>query len=75
MCLSLYSVPRNPNHNTILDADFDIELGNTADEAKDDPGKRITDAIGLMKDGQTESETHLLLSCYGGEGVFSLVFL
>ncbi|XP_077380097.1 nephronectin a isoform X4 [Festucalex cinctus] len=27
-------IPRNHNHNTVLD--FDIELGNTADEAKDD---------------------------------------
>ncbi|XP_022049429.2 nephronectin a isoform X1 [Acanthochromis polyacanthus] len=30
-------IPRNPGHNTVLDIDFDIELGNTADEAKDDP--------------------------------------
>nr|XP_061792192.1 nephronectin a [Nerophis lumbriciformis] len=28
-------IPRNHNHNAVLD--FDIELGNTADEAKDDP--------------------------------------
>lgn len=32
-------VPRNQDRNTVLDVDFDIELGNTADEAKDDPGK------------------------------------
>ncbi|CAI5680546.1 nephronectin a isoform X1 [Oreochromis niloticus] len=30
-------IPRNPSGNTVLDIDFDIELGNTADEAKDDP--------------------------------------
>ncbi|XP_043969120.1 nephronectin a isoform X5 [Gambusia affinis] len=30
-------IPRNNGHNTVLDTDFDIELGNTADEAKDDP--------------------------------------
>uniref|UniRef100_A0A673W0V7 Nephronectin a n=1 Tax=Salmo trutta TaxID=8032 RepID=A0A673W0V7_SALTR len=29
-------IPRNPDHNTVLGIDFDIELGNTADEAKDD---------------------------------------
>lgn len=40
--LSLLSVPRNPSGNTVLDIDFDIELGNTADEAKDDPGKQNT---------------------------------
>lgn len=34
------SVPRNPNPNTVLD--FDIELGNTADEAKDDAGKILS---------------------------------
>lgn len=37
--MPLSSVPRNNGHNTVLDTDFDIELGNTADEAKDDPGK------------------------------------
>lgn len=37
----LSAVPRNHDHNTVLDIDFDIELGNTADEAKDDPGKHI----------------------------------
>uniref|UniRef100_A0A8C2XS07 Nephronectin a n=1 Tax=Cyclopterus lumpus TaxID=8103 RepID=A0A8C2XS07_CYCLU len=30
-------IPRNHGHNTVLGVDFDIELGNTADEAKDDP--------------------------------------
>ncbi|KAM4584331.1 nephronectin a isoform 2-T2 [Odontesthes bonariensis] len=30
-------IPRNHGQNTVLDTDFDIELGNTADEAKDDP--------------------------------------
>lgn len=30
-------IPRNHGHNTVLDIDFDIELGNTADEARDDP--------------------------------------
>ncbi|XP_014911235.1 nephronectin a isoform X1 [Poecilia latipinna] len=30
-------IPRNNGHNTVLDTDFDIELGNTADKAKDDP--------------------------------------
>ncbi|KAI3353133.1 hypothetical protein L3Q82_019683 [Scortum barcoo] len=30
-------IPRNHGHNTVLGIDFDIELGNTADEAKDDP--------------------------------------
>ncbi|XP_036809935.1 nephronectin a isoform X7 [Oncorhynchus mykiss] len=29
-------IPRNHDHNTVLGVDFDIELGNTADEAKDD---------------------------------------
>ncbi|CAB1327331.1 unnamed protein product, partial [Coregonus sp. 'balchen'] len=29
-------IPRNNGHNTVLGVDFDIELGNTADEAKDD---------------------------------------
>lgn len=38
----LSSVPRNHDHNTVLGIDFDIELGNTADEAKDDPGKYNT---------------------------------
>ncbi|KAM7394355.1 hypothetical protein PAMP_021166 [Pampus punctatissimus] len=32
-----YPVPRNHDRNTVLGIDFDIELGNTADEAKDDP--------------------------------------
>ncbi|MEQ2315549.1 hypothetical protein AMECASPLE_023544 [Ameca splendens] len=32
----MYVVPRNHGHNTVLDTDFDIELGNTADEPKDD---------------------------------------
>lgn len=42
LCLPLvFSVPRNHDRNTILGIDFDIELGNTADEAKDDPGKQI----------------------------------
>lgn len=40
--VSFLSVPRNPSGNTVLDIDFDIELGNTADEAKDDPGKQNT---------------------------------
>ncbi|KAK7912871.1 hypothetical protein WMY93_013082 [Mugilogobius chulae] len=31
-------IPRNPGHNAVLGIDFDIELGNTADESKDDPG-------------------------------------
>lgn len=36
-------VPRNHGHNTIFGGtDIDIELGNTADEAKDDPGKHNT---------------------------------
>eukprot|EP00063_Salmo_salar_P090237 XP_014065072.1 PREDICTED: nephronectin-like [Salmo salar] len=30
-------IPRNHDHNTVLGVDFDIELGNTADESKDDP--------------------------------------
>ncbi|XP_029352105.1 nephronectin a isoform X2 [Echeneis naucrates] len=30
-------IPRNHGHNNVLGIDFDIELGNTADEAKDDP--------------------------------------
>uniref|UniRef100_UPI003AAA2326 nephronectin-like n=1 Tax=Centroberyx gerrardi TaxID=166262 RepID=UPI003AAA2326 len=30
-------IPRNHGHNGVLGIDFDIELGNTADEAKDDP--------------------------------------
>uniref|UniRef100_H3DKZ8 Nephronectin a n=1 Tax=Tetraodon nigroviridis TaxID=99883 RepID=H3DKZ8_TETNG len=30
-------IPRNHDRNTVLDIDFDIELGNTADESKDDP--------------------------------------
>ncbi|KAM9856574.1 nephronectin a isoform 2-T3 [Aulostomus maculatus] len=30
-------IPRNHDHNTVLGIDFDIELGNTADEARDDP--------------------------------------
>ncbi|XP_036971405.1 nephronectin a isoform X1 [Acanthopagrus latus] len=30
-------IPRNHDRNTVLGVDFDIELGNTADEAKDDP--------------------------------------
>lgn len=38
----LSSVPRNHDRNTVLGVDFDIELGNTADEAKDDPGKHDT---------------------------------
>lgn len=38
----LFSVPRNHGHNTVLGVDFDIELGNTADGAKDDPGKHNT---------------------------------
>lgn len=38
----LSSVPRNNGHNTVLGIDFDIELGNVADEAKDDPGKHNT---------------------------------
>lgn len=44
--MPLLSVPRNNGQNTVLDTDFDIELGNTADEASDDPGKMIcmTDA-------------------------------
>uniref|UniRef100_A0A674A5W4 Nephronectin a n=1 Tax=Salmo trutta TaxID=8032 RepID=A0A674A5W4_SALTR len=29
-------IPRNHDHNTVLGIDFDIELGNTADESKDD---------------------------------------
>lgn len=40
--LNFFSVPRNQDVNTVLDIDFDIELGNTADEAKDDPGKGNT---------------------------------
>lgn len=39
--LRVSSVPRNHGHNTVFGGtDFDIELGNTADEAKDDSGKR-----------------------------------
>ncbi|XP_077965201.1 nephronectin a isoform X1 [Gasterosteus aculeatus] len=30
-------IPRNHGNNAVLGVDFDIELGNTADEAKDDP--------------------------------------
>ncbi|XP_053711585.1 nephronectin a isoform X2 [Synchiropus splendidus] len=30
-------IPRNNDQNTVFGFDFDIELGNTADEAKDDP--------------------------------------
>ncbi|KAF3852555.1 hypothetical protein F7725_005910 [Dissostichus mawsoni] len=30
-------IPRNHDRNTVLGVDFDIELGNTAEEAKDDP--------------------------------------
>ena len=33
------AVPRNPGQNQVWE--FDIELGNTADEAKDDPGEMI----------------------------------
>lgn len=44
------SVPRNHGHNTVLGIDFDIELGNTADEAKDDPGKHNT----FEKDNQQQ---------------------
>lgn len=40
--LSPSTVPRNQDRNTVLDVDFDIELGNTADEAKDDPGNTPT---------------------------------
>lgn len=37
--LFLSSVPRNHDQNTVLGSDFDIELGNTADEVRDDPGE------------------------------------
>ncbi|XP_029114797.1 nephronectin a isoform X2 [Scleropages formosus] len=30
-------IPRNPGQNNVLTIDYDIELGNTADELKDDP--------------------------------------
>ncbi|KAJ3614451.1 hypothetical protein NHX12_018023 [Muraenolepis orangiensis] len=30
-------IPRNNDHNTVLDVDFAIELGNTADEPNDQP--------------------------------------
>lgn len=33
-------VPRNHGQNNVLDIDLDIELGNTEEELKDDPGKR-----------------------------------
>lgn len=59
----LSAVPRNHGHNTVLDIDFDIELGNTADEAKDDPGKRKTPGRGrlaaalLTADGELRTTT------------------
>ncbi|KAI4896414.1 hypothetical protein NFI96_031513 [Prochilodus magdalenae] len=31
-------IPKNPGENSVFDLDFDIELGNTAEYARDDPG-------------------------------------
>lgn len=63
--LRLSPVPRNHGNNAVLGVDFDIELGNTADEAKDDPGerqtldRRLTETIGSTPQMMT-NEPHLL---------------
>lgn len=42
MCVHVcvfFAVPRHPSHNQVLE--FDIELGATAEDAKDDPGQCV----------------------------------
>lgn len=42
MCLIFFPlVPRNHGQNNVFGIDLDIELGNTEEEFKDDPGKKL----------------------------------
>lgn len=49
MCLIFFPlVPRNHGQNNVLGIDLDIELGNTEEEFKDDPGKKLMWCVEIL---------------------------